>query len=43
MKIANKLFSCFKHEFICPDVRALNATIVVQWTPNSKIGKGYFV
>ena len=24
----DKLFSLFKHEFICTDVRALNATII---------------
>ena len=40
MKIANELFSWFKHESICPDVRAFNATILVHSTPNSIIGKG---
>ena len=35
------LFSLFKHEFICPDVRALNATIFVHSTPNSINGKEY--
>ena len=34
-------FSWFKHEFICPHVRALNATIFVHSTPNNTIGKGY--
>ena len=29
----DKLFSLFKHEFICPDVRALNATIFVNQRP----------
>ena len=43
MRIANNLFSCFKREFICPDVRALNATILVYSTPNSNIGKKYYV
>ena len=33
MKIVNKLFSWFKHDFLCPDVRALNATILVHATP----------
>ena len=33
MKIVNKLFSWFKHDFMCPDVRALNATIFVHATP----------
>ena len=36
-------FSLFKHEFICPDVRALNATIVVHSTPKTIIGKEYSV
>ena len=27
IKIANELFSWFKHEYTCPDVRPLNATI----------------
>ena len=31
----------FNHKFICPDVRALNATIFVHSTLNSIIGKGY--
>ena len=43
MKIANELFSWFKHEFICPDVRALNATIFVHSTPETIIGKQYWV
>ena len=43
MKIASELFSWFKHESICPDVRALNATFLVHSTPNSIIGKGYCV
>ena len=43
MKIANVLFSWFKYEFICPDVRALNATIFVHSTPNSIVGKNYYV
>ena len=43
MKIANVLFSWFKYEFICHDVRALNATFLVHLTPNSIIGKGYCV
>ena len=42
MKIANMLFSWFKHKFICSDVRALNATIFVYSTPNSIIGEEYF-
>ena len=41
MKIANVLFSWFKYEFICPDVRALNATIMVHSTPNSIIDQGW--
>ena len=41
MKIANMLFSWFKHEFICPDVRALNATIFVHSTDKTIIGKKY--
>ena len=36
-------FSWFKHEYIYPDVRALNATIFVHSTPNSIIGKEYCV
>ena len=40
LKIANMLFSWFKHEFICPDVRVLNATIFIQSLPKSIIGKG---
>ena len=43
MKIASELFSWFKHESICPDVSALNATFLVHSTPNSIIGKGYCV
>ena len=39
IKIANELFSWFKHESICPDVRALNASIFIHSTPNSIIGK----
>ena len=39
----DKLFSLLKHEFICPDVRALNATIFVHSTLNSIIGKEYCV
>ena len=35
--------SWFKHEFICPDVRVLNATIFVHSTPNTTIGKKYYV
>ena len=41
MKIANELFSGFKHESIGPDVIALNATIFEHSTPNNIIGKGY--
>ena len=41
MKIANELFSWFKHQFICPDVWAFKATIFVYSTPNSIISKGY--
>ena len=37
------VFSWFKHEYIYPDVRALNATIFVHSTPNRIIGKGYCV
>ena len=33
----------FNHKFICPDVRALNATIFVHSTPNCTIGKEYWV
>ena len=33
----------FNHKFICPDVRALNATIFVDSTLNSIIGKGYCI
>ena len=43
MKIANELFSWFKHESICPDVRALNATIFVHLTHKTFIGKEYCV
>ena len=39
----DKLFSLFKHEFICPDVRALNATIFVHSTPKTNICKGFCV
>ena len=39
MKMTNELFSWFKHESICPDVRALNASIFIHSTPNSIIGK----
>ena len=41
MKITNELFSGFKHESIGPDVRAMNATILVHSMPNSIIGKRY--
>ena len=41
MKVANVLFSWFKHEFICPHVRALSASIFVHSTPNSYNGKEY--
>ena len=43
MRVANVLFSWFKHEFIGPDVSALNATISGHSTPNSIIGKEYCV
>ena len=43
IKIAHELFSWFKHEYICPDVRALNPIIFVHSTPNSIIGRGYCV
>ena len=43
MKIANEFLSWFQYELICSDVRALNATFNVHSTPNSIIGKGYFV
>ena len=33
----------FKHEFICPYVRALNATTFVRSTPNNSIGKDHYV
>ena len=36
-----EFYSRFNHKFMCPDVRALNATIFVHSTPNSIIGKGY--
>ena len=39
MKIANELFSWFKHEFICPDVRAWNASIFVHSTAKTIIGE----
>ena len=42
MKIANMLFIWFKHDFIWPDVRALNATIFIHSLPKSIIGKGNF-
>ena len=41
MKIINEYFSFFKHDFVFPHVRALNATIFVQSTRNSIIGKEY--
>ena len=37
------LFSWFKNESICPNVRALNSTISLHSTPNSIIGKKYCV
>ena len=43
MKLKNKFFSSFKHKLICPDVSVLNATIFVDSTPNSIIGKDYYV
>ena len=43
MEIANILFSWFKHKFIYPDVRALNATIIVHSTLKSIVGKKYCV
>ena len=43
MKLKNKFFRWFKHDSIRPDVRALNATIFVDSTPNSIIGKEYYV
>ena len=43
MEIANGLFSWFKNESICPDVRTLNATIFVHSTPKTFIGKEYCV
>ena len=43
MKIANEVISWFKHESICPDGRALNATTFVHSTPQTIIGKGYCV
>ena len=33
-------FSLFNHKLICPDVRALNATIFVHSTPDSIIDQG---
>ena len=42
MKIANELFSWFKHESIGPDVRALNATIFLHSTPKTIICKEYW-
>ena len=36
-------FSWFKNESICPNVRALNATIFIHSTPNSIFGKKYYV
>ena len=42
MKIANELFSWFKHESICPDVRALNATIYANSTPKTIICKEFW-
>ena len=35
--------SWFKNESICPNVRALNATIFIHSTPNSIFGKKYYV
>ena len=43
MKITNEFFSWFKHDTICPDVRALNATTFVRSTPNNSIGKDHYV
>ena len=43
MKIINEYFSFFKHDFVFPHVRALNATILVYSTPNSIIEKKYYV
>ena len=43
IKITNEYFSWFKREFIFPAVRALTATIFVQSTRNSIIGKEYCV
>ena len=43
MKIINEYFSFFKHDFVFPHVRALNATILVYSTPNSIIGNKYYV
>ena len=36
-------FSWCKNESICPNVRALNATIFIHSTPNSIVGKNYYV
>ena len=36
-------FSWCKNESICPNVRALNATIFIHSTPNSIFGKKYYV
>ena len=33
-------YSPFNHKFMCPDVRALNATIFVHSTPNIIIDQG---
>ena len=43
MRVAHVLFSWFKHEFIGPDVSALNATISVHSMPKTIIGKEYCV
>ena len=41
--MTNELFRWFKHKFINPDVRALNATIIVDSTLKTIIGKEYCV
>ena len=43
MRVTHEFFSSFNHEFICPGVRALNATIFVHSTPKSIIGKEYYI
>ena len=43
MKMTNELFRWFKHKFIYRDVRALNATIIVDSTLKTIIGKEYCV